>query len=163
MHRVCEAWVRGSVEAGTMSNTNEMQRFIQNFESNRPHLESWQNVRPRSQLVALSFYPNFAARLVSETSSCHRHCVGFCRYRGFDWKEDANTRHPVGKLQVRRATDLAVSCRIISGNLSLCIEATLHCANPGDGTLKFVLCLGDEVRGSHRFKSFHDTFISFYD
>lgn len=34
----------------------------------------------------------------------------------FDWKEDANTQHPVGKLQ-----------------------ATLHCANPGDGTLKFVL------------------------
>ena len=41
-------------------------------------------------------------------------------------------------------------------------EATLHCANPGDGTLKFVLCLGDEVRGSHRFKSFHDTFYDLF-
>ena len=72
--------------------------------------------------MALSFYPNFAARLVSETSSCHRHGVGFCRYRGFDWKEDANTQHPVGKLQVQRATDLAVSCRIFSGYLSLCMR-----------------------------------------
>ena len=54
-------------------------QIIQKFDSNRPHLDSWQwNVCPRSQLVALSFYPNFAARLVSETSSCHRHCVGFC-------------------------------------------------------------------------------------